>query len=393
MDAIPKPFDSMDHDVTTLAALIGHLPPLSAYFGDLVEHVNPANDDLESATSVRDILGILLEREPTGAVTAITLERFQMHCPSNSTLDRSTGLECASIVGSIHGSHDLWTRSAHEAWDMYERLYGSTPGAAWLTVLLQRRRSHLHKSSRCNYCWTVNVDYLNERAPTSTRESGSTGHQLARFFAHTREAVERALSRLNVHTPDHALARMFDTVGSSAGVIVRNGTGVVAANRAAERVLGLWMAEPLTEANIVRWLDDPLQGDHVRAEAPLPNGDEVFVVSRKVNSITLSDWSGPLRTMPFPSDPRARTAMCKQAKAGIGLVVECKREVGFRCLVLPFQNHVGVGISSSGCFEITCEDLQKLRRHELIELFERSPVRPAVILKRTDPIALIIAEK
>lgn len=424
MHSVPKPFDSVDHDVKTLATLIGHLPSiLDIPFTDVRNEVNRARSDLRSARTVHEVLSALLANAPTGAITAITLERFQMQCPSNSemfgcvtrddrptgplsrshyfivmstqspTLDRSTGLECASRGASIHSSHDLWTLSAHEAWDNYGMLYGSDPGAAWLTVLLKRRRSHLYTSSRCRYCWTLNVDFFIAGHLVSTRDPRSTGGQLALYFARTRDEVELALTRLGLHAADHGLARLYDEHASTAGVIVRSGERIVAANRAAERVLGSWIAEPLTETSILRWLDDPHRNGDIRSEVPLSGGERAFVISREVSSITLADWPGHVAVAALPRQSPARIHICEQAELGNATVIDAVNEVRFRCLVLPFKNHIGVGIDSRGCHTITASEFQRLSIPALIQLFARSIDRPTIITNRPDPVALIIAEK
>lgn len=420
--AIPTPLASMNHDPVTLAAHIRCLPEIRPeFFLGVADAVRRAKNHLACATDVRELLCMLLEYDPTNSITAITLERFQMHCPSNSemfacitrderasgplsrshyfnvmgtqtpTLDRSTGLECLAPARSVYGSHDLWQRSTHEGWEFYPRLYGATAGAGWLTVLLQRRCSHTHKSSQKGYSWALNIDYTDDGRVRSTRVKGSVGHELARYFDLTRDSLEESLSRLRVHAADHALASIYDDVESSAGVIVHDGRRILAANRASERVFASLLPGPLSETTILQWLAGA-RSDDIRSLRTTDNGDHIVVVSRALSSITTVDWSGPTTLVPFPSDARDRVKLHQFAESGVGVVIDAVDKIGCSCLFLPFQNHVGVGVDARGCHAIPSTQFQKLPQPDLIALLARARETPVLIMKRASPVAIIIAD-
>ena len=418
----PTPLNSMNHDVATLAAHIRRLPAIdpTGFFHGIARAVKRVKDHIVCATNVRELLRVLLDHDPTDSITAIALERFQLHCSSNSemfgcitrndgtsgplsrihyfnvmgtqspTLDRSTGLECFAPARSIHGSPDLWRRSTHEAWELYPRLYGTTVGAAWLTILFQRRCSHTHKSSQKGYVWAINVDYVDGGSVGSTRVKGSAGHELARYFDLTHDSIEQSLSRLNVHAPDHALASVYDVVESSAGVIMHDGRRILAANRASERVLASLLPGPLTETRILKWLAE--DSDDIRSRQTTNNGDYIVVVSRALSSLTTMDWSGPTILVPFPNDARDRVKLHQFAESGVGVVIDAMDKIGCRCLFLPFQNHVGVGVDARGCHAIPSTQFQKLPQADLIALLARARETPVLVMKRASPMAIIIAD-
>lgn len=420
--AIPAPLDSMSYDVAVLVAHIRRLPAIEGFFQSVARAVKRAKDHLACVASIHDLLRVLLDNDPTSSITAISLERFQMHCSSNSemfgcitrderasgplsrshyfnvmgtqspTLDRSTGLECFAPPRSIHGSHDLWRRSTHETWELYPVLYGSTVGAAWLTVLLRRRCSHTHKSSQKGYSWAINVDYVDDGCVGSTRVKGSAGYELARYFAQTRDSVEQALVRLSVHTPGHELASIYDAVESNAGVVVHDGTRILAANRASERVLASLLPGPLTEPEILRWLAERPDSDDTCARRTTDRGEHVVVVARSLGSLTPADWSGPMTLVPFPSDARVRVKLFELAASGVGVAVDARDKIGFRCLLLPFQNFVGVGVDARGCHSVSATEYQKLPQPDLLALLARTRETPILLIKRTSPVVIILAD-
>lgn len=429
MSDVPLPFQTLDADLQELGQLIRKLPDgdICNYF-DILPSVKKVRSELAiqikhcpNNFGITDLLRLIMDAEPTGNMTVIALERFQGHCPANSemfgcvtknsnvigplsknhyfnvmptqapTIDRSTGLETVAPLGSIHCAHDIYNLKVHEEWDYYKSVYGSNPGASWLTVRLQSRLSHVYKSSQRAYHWAINVDYHEDSKNPSSRIKGSTAYLLRKYFFHIRESIEDALSMLRVHSPEHNLVAAYDTAESNRGVIVcnRRYNEIIAANCAAERVLRFAMKEEVTGPKVLSWLNYNRKGEWIRDHQTLANGDELFVISRSINSITITEWSGPLLTRLFPTREQARVELRRLTESGQGIVVDSRSKIGFQCVFLPFRNHVGVGVDPEGGTIIQASQFQKMKNETLCNLLVKVGESPVIIMWRTLPLVMV----
>jgi hypothetical protein len=247
-------------------------------------------------------------------------------------------------------------------------------------------------SSARGYCWTITIDYDDDYTrPASTRNTNSVGYQIHRYFFYLHDLIEAKLEQAGVHSAEHPVARAFNRAQAEQGVVVLapGGRRISSFNRAAIRILSGFSDAgfPESQAEILRRLRSGLENVEIEVEIA-PTGEVVHYLSRPIVCHTLPEWKPDLEFRPYPSIKQQKSELLKLAMGGVGVEVDTRCAVGFRCAVIPFANYIGVGVDWRKGSVVKASAFGENNR-SFNEIIARAGCHPCVVIRYGVPIALI----